>query len=115
MHFSPPQVEPLKVAINGKYDAYEDEWRKPNINAKNKKGQIALHLAVCNARGEIEPMQVLLEAGADPNARDSYDETALHVAARMCDHAHLKSEAFAPHALASANPYAMNMISPMSA
>lgn len=81
------QVAPLKAAIDGKFDPYEDEWKKPDINGRNKKGKVALHLAVCNKRGDLDAVSALLEKGADANALDVKDETALHVVARMCDHA----------------------------
>ena len=81
------QVAPLKVAIDGRYDEYAAEWKKPDINGQNKKGHIALHLAVCNQRGDPVAVRTLLEKGADANARDGNDDTALHVAVRMCKHA----------------------------
>ena len=83
------QTAPLKVAIKGRFNAYEDEWVKPDINGRNKKGQVALHLALCNPRllqtGEKASVEALLEAGADPNTKDAKDETAMNIVARMCD------------------------------
>ena len=79
-------TEPLKVAINGRFDAEEDEWKRPDINGQNKKGQVALHNAVCNGRHDPQIVSILLEKGADPNARNGNGETALHVVARLCDH-----------------------------
>jgi len=83
------QTAPLKVAINGRFDAYNDEWVKPDVNGRNKKGQIALHLALCNPRllqtGEKAAIESLLKGGADPNVKDAKGETALHVVSRMCD------------------------------
>ena len=38
------QVEPLKVAIDGRWDEYEERRVKPDIDGRNKKGQVALHL-----------------------------------------------------------------------
>ena len=79
------QVEPLKVAIDGKWDEYEERRIKPDINGKNKKGQVALNLAVCNQAAKLDTVRVLLEkGGADPNVRDSKGLTALHVAAGAC-------------------------------
>ena len=40
------QLEPLKVAINGRWDPYNEVQKKPDINGQNKKGRVALHLAV---------------------------------------------------------------------
>ena len=78
------QVEPLKVAIEGRYNAFKDEREKPDINGQNAKGHVALHLAICNERTTLEPMAVLLERGADANARDASDLAPLHVVASMC-------------------------------
>ena len=61
------QVAPLKAAIDGRYDAYEDEWKRPDINGKNKKGHVALHLAACNKKSDDQPVKALLEKGADAN------------------------------------------------
>jgi ankyrin repeat protein len=80
-------LAPLKVAIEGYRDPYEDEWKTPDLNAKNKKGHVALHLAVCNKKLDIESVRLLLDKGADANVKDGADETALQVVARMCDHA----------------------------
>ena len=85
------QIEPLKVAIRGRYDAEDDERKKPDLNAKNKKGQVALHLAVCAQEGTGDPKRMqgataLLDGGANPNAKDGNDETPLHVIARACNH-----------------------------
>ena len=93
------QIEPLKVAIRGRFDPYEDEWKKPDVNGQNKKGQVALHLAVCNRRGDMAAVRVLLEDGrADPNAQDKATDTPLHVVARMCN----DEERFGQHALSVA-------------
>ena len=78
-------LEPLKVAINGKYDAYEERRIKPDVNKRNAKGRVPLHLAICNKRGTIEPARTLLELGeADASARDGDDQTPLHVVAASC-------------------------------
>lgn len=79
------EVEPLKVAIEGRWDEYNDRRVKPKINGKDKRGKVALHLAVCNRRLDIEPVQVLLERGADANARDGRDLTPLHTVASNCN------------------------------
>jgi ankyrin repeat protein len=82
------QIEPLKVAIAGRYDAYEDEWRKPDIDGQNKKGQTPLSLAVCNRRADVEVVRVIFDkGGANANARDSHGETALHAVSRLCNQA----------------------------
>ena len=85
------QIEPLKVAIKGRYDAEEDEWKRPDLNAKNKKGQVALHLAVCAQEGNGDPKSLqgataILDGGADPSSKDGKEETPLHVVARLCNH-----------------------------
>lgn len=79
-------VPPLKVAIDGRRNEYEGTWVKPDINGENKKGQVALHLAVCNKRQVDEAVKALLDKGADADAKDGKGETALHVVARMCSH-----------------------------
>lgn len=80
------QVAPLKVAVDGRFDEYNDVWKKPDINKKNAKGHVALHLALCNRRGELEAVRVMLErGGANANVRDGKDWTPLHVVARLCD------------------------------
>ena len=84
------QLEPLKTAIRGRYDEYEEVWRKPDLNAKNKKGKVALHLAVCSnpseGENDLQTVKVLLEAGANASSKDGKDETPLHALARLCDH-----------------------------
>lgn len=84
------QLEPLKTAIRGRYDEYEEVWRKPDLNAKNKNGKVALHLAVCSnpseGENDLQTVKVLLEAGANASSKDGKDETPLHALARLCDH-----------------------------
>eukprot|EP00316_Scyphosphaera_apsteinii_P005024 CAMPEP_0119302120 /NCGR_PEP_ID=MMETSP1333-20130426/3782_1 /TAXON_ID=418940 /ORGANISM="Scyphosphaera apsteinii, Strain RCC1455" /LENGTH=264 /DNA_ID=CAMNT_0007304383 /DNA_START=14 /DNA_END=808 /DNA_ORIENTATION=- len=72
------QVAPLKVAIDGYWDEYNDRRVKPDLNGHNKKGRVALHLATCNDRGDIAAVRAILEKGADANARDGQGLTALH-------------------------------------
>lgn len=79
------QLEPLKVAINGRWDPYNEVQKKPDINGQNKKGRVALHLAACNARGDIEIVKLLLGKGADANARNATGHTALMTVAGGCD------------------------------
>ena len=57
-------LPPLKVAIEGYRNEYEDVWVKPDLNAQTKKGDVALHLAVCNVQSDIEAVRVLLESSA---------------------------------------------------
>mmetsp|Transcript_40033 Transcript_40033/g.129604 ORF Transcript_40033/g.129604 Transcript_40033/m.129604 type:complete len:254 (-) Transcript_40033:140-901(-) len=79
------QVEPLRVAIRGKFNEYEDVWVRPDLNKRNKKGHVPLHLAICGrARQDLTTVTALLDAGADAGARDGADETPLHVVARRC-------------------------------
>jgi ankyrin repeat protein len=87
LHASAEQglVEPLKVAIKGRYDEEREEHIKPDIDGKNKKGRVALHLAACNWRGDLEPVRVLLEHGANPDARDRDGLAALHILAGGCN------------------------------
>jgi len=87
LHASAEQglVEPLKVAIKGRYDEEREEQIKPDIDGQNKKGRVALHLAACNWRGDLEPVRVLLERGADPDARDRDGLAALHILAGGCN------------------------------
>ena len=80
------QLEPLKTAIRGRYDEYEEVWRKPDLNAKNKNGKVTLHLAVCSnpseGENDLQTVKVLLEAGANASSKDGKDETPLHVRLR---------------------------------
>ena len=78
------QVEPLKVAIRGRYDEYNDRWKKPDIDGQNAKGHVALHLALCNLRGDIEVVRALLDQNANPNARDRTGQAPLHAVAHGC-------------------------------
>ena len=57
------------------------------MNGLNAKGQVALHLALCSGsfRGDLDAARVLLEKGADANARDAADWAPLHRVAQMCD------------------------------
>lgn len=97
------QVEPLKVAINGRFDEYNDVWKKPDIDGQNAKGHVALHLALCNKRDEMEVVRVLLEKGADASSRGRDDLTPLHVVAKMCGREPgYAQESFARGAIASA-------------
>ncbi len=49
--------------------------KRVELNAKNSAGQAALHEAV--RRGFSETARILLVAGADPNVRDSFDNSPL--------------------------------------
>ena len=66
------ELEALKVAIAPKYDPYEDERVAPNLDAPNKKGKLALHLALCNTKTppDLAVAKVLLDAGASADARN---------------------------------------------
>ena len=79
-------LPPLKVAIEGYRNEYEDVWVKPDLNAQTKKGDVALHLAVCNVQSDIEAVRVLLEKGADANVKDGKGRTPLHIVGTLCAH-----------------------------
>ena len=88
MHKAAEQGElaALKVAIAPKYDPYEDERVAPNLDAPNKKGKLALHLALCNTKTppDLAVAKVLLDAGANADGRNGEDMTALFVVSSMC-------------------------------
>ena len=77
-------LAPLKVAIEGRYDEYEGEWRRPDLDAPNSKGRVPLHLAVCNHRRDLEAVKALLDKGAGAGTFDGAGETPLHLVARGC-------------------------------
>lgn len=79
-------IAPLKVAIEGRYDEYEGEWKRPDLDAQNSKGRVPLHLAVCNRRRDLEAVKALLDKGASAVTFDGAGETALHLVARECGH-----------------------------
>jgi ankyrin repeat protein len=51
-----------------------------DIHARNRSGEVALHLAAChyNSPFQINVLQLLLDHGADVNARNNEGSTALH-------------------------------------
>ena len=52
-------------------------YRNSQVNATNKKGHTALMIAC--AKGNIDGINVLLEAGAGPNVTDTNGNTCLHI------------------------------------
>ena len=70
-------LDDLKAAINGQFDA-----SSKNINGFSRKGETALTLAICNDFVAKEAVKVLLEGGADPDARNRFGNAALHLIAR---------------------------------
>ena len=50
-----------------------------NLNVRNENGQTPLHVAVIN--GMVASARLLIDAGADINIPDKYQQTALHLAA----------------------------------
>jgi len=79
---TPLQFAAQFAATTGRTDAVELLLEAgANINAKNDKGQTALHVAVDSADGDI--VELLLSKGADINAKDDESGfTALHHAAK---------------------------------
>merc|ERR1711990_1309039 len=53
---------------------------KAKVNAKNRNGMTPLMCALNNARYGLENAKILLENGADVNAKDEWNGTALHMA-----------------------------------
>ena len=52
-----------------------------NLNVRNENGQTPLHVAVIN--GMVASARLLIDAGADINIPDKYQQTALHMAADL--------------------------------
>jgi len=96
-----------------------DHKADPNIVADNYQKLTPLHHAAIN--GNLEMIKILLEAGANPNAKAGSNYTALHYAAREC-HTEIfytlikagadpnpKNEEYCPSVLASAIKFDCNL------
>ena len=55
-----------------------------NINQKNDRGEIALHVAA--SKGDLKMIKVLIQKGSDPNIQNSYGCSAAHLAAKNYHH-----------------------------
>lgn len=89
-------LAPLKVAIEGRFDEYEGEWKRPNLDAPNSKGRVALHLAVCNFRRELEAVKALLAKGAGAGVFDGGGDTPLHLVAHGCGYESAEAHKLVP-------------------
>ena len=56
-------------------------WTRAQVDIRGRRGSTPLHLAAYS-NGNRAILVVLLDAGADVNARDEFDPTPLHDAAR---------------------------------
>ena len=77
---------PLDIAVINNYLDLA-EWlveHHADLNARNRRGSMALHEAVIADRApDYKMIHFLLRSGADVNARRAYDETPLHEAASL--------------------------------
>ena len=73
----------LEAIAYGKWDVAKDLISKGvDINAQDKNGNTVLHLLCFNTN--LEMMETLLKAGADPNKRDKENMTPLFYLGRIC-------------------------------
>lgn len=73
----------LLIAHGADVNAHSEHTVKNLVGGNKKANNTALHVAVKEGRHEVA--QVLLEAGADPNAKNSRHDRPLHAAARRGD------------------------------
>uniref|UniRef100_A0ABD2XIZ4 Uncharacterized protein n=1 Tax=Trichogramma kaykai TaxID=54128 RepID=A0ABD2XIZ4_9HYME len=64
-------------------DESHDKYKPVNVEARNKFGDTALHLAL--KEGPRKVAEVLLRRGADPNVADSDGSTVLHIISKKKD------------------------------
>ncbi|CAB0040320.1 unnamed protein product [Trichogramma brassicae] len=72
-----PQREDDDGMIQPFFEVVNDTKRTVEVDARDKKGRTALHLAL--RRGSQDAVESLLRNGADPNSADANGSTPLHV------------------------------------
>lgn len=68
-----------KAAKKGCLQCLQSRITKKNINKPNSRKETALHLAIHN----IDCVQFLINEGADVNAKDSFDQSPLHISTTL--------------------------------